>query len=257
MVGLVASSAVSPHVFFSVEPAAGAVDGMDAQTQWRAGASASRLSYKNATIAVFAINLLATALLLRNHFSSWPRFAGGHRFDSAQLQYIWESEELRRAMEPVDLIRRVKEIEQEAYSEHGMTTQEDAKQTAAVDLSKRLKDLRAGNDGSSQKALEEWRKRKMERARQRAIGKNGTASDTSPHPHRPQPISLSSSPVVWWSPPRRPCVAASAAHTNLVHAEKPRGRPAPREAISVQSKLQAPSASSRVKGVFHHKTQAK
>ena len=26
---------------------------------------------------------------------------------AAQLRYIWESEELRRAMEPVDLIRRV------------------------------------------------------------------------------------------------------------------------------------------------------
>jgi hypothetical protein len=47
----------------------------------------------------------------------------------------------------------VKEIEQEAYGEHGMATDEDPKQTAAVDLSKRLKDLRAGNDGSSQKGF--------------------------------------------------------------------------------------------------------
>jgi hypothetical protein len=45
----------------------------------------------------------------------------------------------------------VKEIEQEAYGEHGMSTQEDSKQTAAVDLSKRLEDLRKGNDGSSQR----------------------------------------------------------------------------------------------------------
>ncbi|PUZ78238.1 hypothetical protein GQ55_1G437200 [Panicum hallii var. hallii] len=146
---------------------------MDAQPNWRAGTAASRLSYKNATIAVCAFNLLVAALLLHNYFSSWTRIAGGDQFDSAQLRYIWESEELRRAMEPVDLIRRVKEIEQEAYGEHGMATQEDPKQTAAVDLSNRLKDLRAGNDGSSQKALEEWRKRKMERARQRAIEKNG------------------------------------------------------------------------------------
>ncbi|KAL6912348.1 hypothetical protein ACP4OV_001153 [Aristida adscensionis] len=151
---------------------------MDAQPPWRAGAGAgaSRLSYRNATIAVCAFNLLVAALLLHNYFSSWPRLAGGDRFDSAQLRFIWESEEMRRAMEPVDLIRRVKEIEQEAYGEHTMTTQEDPKQTAAVDLSKRLKDLRAGNDGSSQRALEEWRKRKMERARQRAIEKNGTTS---------------------------------------------------------------------------------
>ncbi|KAI3937883.1 hypothetical protein MKW92_015607, partial [Papaver armeniacum] len=32
-----------------------------------------------------------------------------------QLQYIMESEEIRRSMEPVELIKRVKEIEQEAY----------------------------------------------------------------------------------------------------------------------------------------------
>ncbi|OEL27277.1 hypothetical protein BAE44_0011703 [Dichanthelium oligosanthes] len=165
---------------------------MDAQPNWRSGTAASRLSYKNATIAVCAFNLLVAALLVRNYFSSWTRITGGDQFDSAQLWYIWESEELRRAMEPVDLIRRVKEIEQEAYGEHSMATQEDPKQTAAVDLSKRLKDLRAGNDGSSQKdcsyqlviglflnrviSLEEWRKRKMERARQRAIEKNGTSS---------------------------------------------------------------------------------
>jgi len=137
--------------------------------------AASRISYKNATIAVCAFNLLVSALLLHNSYSSWAGIPGGDQFDSAQLRYIWESEELRRAMEPVDLIRRVKEIEQEAYGDHGMATQ-DPKQTAAVDLSNRLKDLRAGNDGSSQKALEEWRKRKMERARQRAIEKNGTSS---------------------------------------------------------------------------------
>lgn len=47
----------------------------------------------------------------------------------------------------------MKEIEQEAYGEHGMATDEDPKQTAAVDLSKWLKDLRAGNDGSSQKGF--------------------------------------------------------------------------------------------------------
>ncbi|XP_051191730.1 uncharacterized protein [Lolium perenne] len=151
---------------------------MDAQATWRAGSVGSRMSYKNATLALCAINVLAVALLLRNHFSAWPRLAGSHRFDSAQLRYIWESEELRRAMEPADLIKRVKEIEQESYGEHGMSTQEDPKQTAAVDLSNRLKDLRQGNDGSSQRALEEWRKRKMERARQRAIDKDAAMPGT-------------------------------------------------------------------------------
>lgn len=77
-------------------------------------------------------------------------------------------------MEPLELIKRIKEIEQEAFHEPETEVQQLPKQTAAVDLSKRLKDLRAMNDANSLKALEEWRKRKMERARQREMEKNGT-----------------------------------------------------------------------------------
>lgn len=49
----------------------------------------------------------------------------------------------------IDYITQVKEIEQEAYGEPGMSATQEG--TAAVDLSKRLKDLRQGNDGSSQR----------------------------------------------------------------------------------------------------------
>lgn len=89
-----------------------------------------------------------------------------------------ESEQIRRTIEPIDLIKRIKEIEEEAYTESGMETKQVPKQTVAVDLSKRLNDLRAMSDANSFKALEEWRKRKMERARQREIDKNATISAT-------------------------------------------------------------------------------
>ncbi|KAE8076134.1 hypothetical protein FH972_014800 [Carpinus fangiana] len=77
-------------------------------------------------------------------------------------------------MQPLELIKRVREIEQEVYAEPETLQQKDTKQTAAVDLSKRLNDLRSFNDASSLKALEEWRKRKMERARRRELERNGT-----------------------------------------------------------------------------------
>ncbi|KAH1190116.1 hypothetical protein GmHk_20G057752 [Glycine max] len=93
-----------------------------------------------------------------------------------QLNYIKESEEIRLAMLPVELIKRVREIEQEVYTEPETAQKKDTKLTAAVDLSKRLKDFRSLNDAASLKALEEWRKRKMERARQRELEKNGTTS---------------------------------------------------------------------------------
>jgi hypothetical protein len=80
----VASSAL---LFFSGERFDTAVDGMDAPHPWRAGAGASRLSYKNATIAVCAFNLLAVSFLLHNYFTSWPRIAGGDQFDSGMV--LW------------------------------------------------------------------------------------------------------------------------------------------------------------------------
>lgn len=77
-------------------------------------------------------------------------------------------------MRPLELIKRVKEIQQEAYAKPETVKEKDTKQTVAGDLSKRLKDLRSVNDATSFKALEEWRKRKMERARLRELEKNGT-----------------------------------------------------------------------------------
>lgn len=70
----------------------------------------------------------------------------------------------------------MREIEQESYAEPETDQHKEMKQTAAVDLSKRLTNVRTFSDPASQKALEEWRKRKIERARQREMGRNATAA---------------------------------------------------------------------------------
>ncbi|KAJ6318814.1 hypothetical protein OIU76_014213 [Salix suchowensis] len=103
-------------------------------------------------------------------------FRMNSELNGVALSYIKESEEMRLALQPWNLIKRIKEIEQEAHVEPETVQHKDTKQTAAVDLSKRLQDIRSLNDASSLKALEEWRKRKMERARQRALEKNGTGT---------------------------------------------------------------------------------
>ncbi|XP_042464904.1 uncharacterized protein LOC122047593 [Zingiber officinale] len=144
---------------------------MESQMYWKA-----RLSFKNATIVVCFLNFLAFLLLMQGFFASPKRGAdGGRQMDPAQIRYILESEEIRRAMEPLELIKRIKEIEQEAHTQPDHEIQQVPKQNAAVDLAKRLRD-RAMNDASSQQALEEWRKRKMERARKREIEKNITTA---------------------------------------------------------------------------------
>ncbi|KAH0461231.1 hypothetical protein IEQ34_008806 [Dendrobium chrysotoxum] len=143
---------------------------MDGLPWWR-----MRFSYRNATIVVCFLNVVAATFLLRGFFSfADKRIARANQPNLAQMRYIMESEQIRRSMEPLDLIKRIKEIEEEALTEPGMETKQVPKQTAAVDLSKRLNDLRAMNDANSLKALEEWRKRKMERARQRQIERNTT-----------------------------------------------------------------------------------
>ncbi|CAI8606234.1 unnamed protein product [Vicia faba] len=146
---------------------------MEVQQWWKL-----RFSFKSATIIVCFLNIITAIFLLHDFFTSpytRTKFSTAN-YNPAQLIYIKESEEIRLAMLPLELIKRVKEIEQEGYTAPETAQKKDTKQTAAVDLSKRLKDFRSVNDASSFKALEEWRKRKMERAKQRELEKNGTGS---------------------------------------------------------------------------------
>ncbi|KAK7827059.1 uncharacterized protein LOC111996533 [Quercus suber] len=146
---------------------------MEVAQSWRL-----KFSFRNATIVVCFLNVLAALLLLQGFLSSsFSRSKiSASQYNSAQIRYIKESEEIRLAMQPLELMKRVREIEQEVYAQPETVQQKDSKQTAAVDLSKRLKDFRSANDAASLKALEEWRKRKMDRARQRELEKNGTVT---------------------------------------------------------------------------------
>ncbi|XP_060179234.1 uncharacterized protein LOC132609335 [Lycium barbarum] len=134
------------------------------QHRWRL-----RWSFKNATIIVTLFNMVTALCLLHSFFSS----SSSTRPSSVE-RYMKEAEEIRRAMLPVELIKRVKEIQKEAYVELDPVQQKDAKQIAAVDLISRLNNYRSYSDSGSMKVREEWRKRKMERARQRELEKNGT-----------------------------------------------------------------------------------
>ncbi|KAF7807145.1 BAR domain-containing protein [Senna tora] len=146
---------------------------MEVQQWWRV-----RFSFRNATILVCLFNVVTAIFLIQGFLATanTRNRLSAPNSNSDQLSYIKQSEEIRLAMLPLELIKRVREIEQEANTEPEKVQQKDIKQTAAVDLSKRLKDFRSLNDAASLKALEEWRKRKMERARQRQLEKNGTSS---------------------------------------------------------------------------------
>ncbi|GAB2295324.1 hypothetical protein Dimus_029496 [Dionaea muscipula] len=138
---------------------------METQQSWK-----MRYSFKNATIMVCSFNVAIAIFLVQKFlFPSSSRNSSNHP-DSVRLRYIKESEEIRQAMMPLELIRRVREIELEVNAKPEMVQQKDTKQTAALDLSKRFNNVRSFSYPASMKALEEWRKRKMERARQREFG---------------------------------------------------------------------------------------
>ncbi|KAG6395266.1 hypothetical protein SASPL_145907 [Salvia splendens] len=172
------------------------------QHQW-SRAVKSRLSYKNATILVCLFNITTVLLLLHGFLyspSSKSPISNKAEINyvvysvkqkvclllnldvllilcgTALYRHIKESEDIRRTLIPRDLIKRVREIGEDVYVETEQIPQKDAKQTAAVDLRSRLNNFRSYSDAGSNKALEEWRKRKMERARQRSLVKDGTAS---------------------------------------------------------------------------------
>ncbi|KAL1339685.1 hypothetical protein AAHE18_U057200 [Arachis hypogaea] len=121
-------------------------------------------SFRNATIVVCFINVITALFLLhgfltssytRNKLSSLNSNPGyvlnSIGSDRTQFSYIKESEEIRLAMLPLELIKRVREIEQDVYTESETGQKKDSKQTAAVDLSKRLKDTYSLNDAASLK----------------------------------------------------------------------------------------------------------
>ncbi|XP_051127554.1 uncharacterized protein LOC127249005 [Andrographis paniculata] len=151
---------------------------MHQQQWWRA--VKSRLTYKNATLVVCLCNVIAALFLLHCVFFH-PSSSRSAVSQKALLRHMKESEDIRRSMVPVDLIRRVREIREEEHAEAEEIQQKDVKvkQTAAVDLISRLNNFRSYSDPGSVKAIEEWRRRKMERARQRSLVKNGTGVSSS------------------------------------------------------------------------------
>ncbi|XP_052116423.1 uncharacterized protein LOC107483567, partial [Arachis duranensis] len=100
----------------------------------------------NVITALFLLHGFLTSSYTRNKLFSLNS-------NPAQFSYIKESEEIRLAMLPLELIKRVREIEQDVYTESETAQKKDSKQTAAVDLSKRLKDTCSLNDAASLKGI--------------------------------------------------------------------------------------------------------
>eukprot|EP00252_Welwitschia_mirabilis_P014774 TRINITY_DN3275_c0_g1_i5.p1 TRINITY_DN3275_c0_g1~~TRINITY_DN3275_c0_g1_i5.p1 ORF type:complete len:117 (+),score=22.71 TRINITY_DN3275_c0_g1_i5:131-481(+) len=104
------------------------------------------LSLKNITIAVSVFNLVGVVLLLHSIFlRHYSR--NQPQFEEEQLRYIEDAARTRYAMEPVDLIKRVKQIQMESEDgTHIESREEILREHQATELSKRLNDAKNPSD---------------------------------------------------------------------------------------------------------------
>ncbi|MCO5567663.1 hypothetical protein L7F22_021357 [Adiantum nelumboides] len=142
-----------------------------------------RYSFRVATLVVCCFNIVAAIYLLQSLigplFSSPSSAAGAFvritdssatavRYTPEQLDRIKEAISIWRAAEPVDLINRVKEIQEESAGVYNLKETRSVKKPGAVALVERLKEIRDSKSKTDQEALEEWRRKKLEEAKRRS-----------------------------------------------------------------------------------------
>lgn len=145
-----------------------------------------RCSYRIATIAVCSCNIVAALYVLQSlitplFFTPYPSAltAGvlvqtgrsplsAVRYTQEQLNRMKEAVSVWKAAVPLELIKRVKEIQEESVGVYGSKQDGVVKGGEASGLVQRLKELRDSSSKTDQEALEEWRKKKLEEAKKRS-----------------------------------------------------------------------------------------
>lgn len=142
-----------------------------------------RCSYRIATIVVCSCNIVAALYILQSlitplFFTPYPSAGvlvqtgrsplSAVRYTQEQLNRMKETVSVWKAAVPLELIKRVKEIQEESAGVYGSKQDGVVKGGEASGLVQRLKELRDSSSKTDQEALEEWRKKKLEEAKKRS-----------------------------------------------------------------------------------------
>lgn len=137
----------------------------------------------NLVVALYVLHSLLTPLYIITSSSLAGPANDGHnlfqaaKFTEDELKQMSEAITVRRASEPVDLIRRVKEIEEESYREAVREKRSHSTMVKlAHELLQQLKEFKGDGDSDEQEALEEWRKKKLEEAKKQEAMKGSVNS---------------------------------------------------------------------------------
>lgn len=122
----------------------------------------------NLVVALYVLHSLLTPLYIITSSSLAGPANDAHLFQEDEVKRMREAIKVRQASQPVDLIRRVKEIEEESYRKDVREKRsQSTTEKLAQELLQRLNEFKGDGDSIEQQALEEWRKKKLEEVKKR------------------------------------------------------------------------------------------
>ncbi|XP_031271492.1 uncharacterized protein LOC116129895 [Pistacia vera] len=138
-------------------------------------------SYKKTTLIVCSINIVIALYVLRSIYGSIYVFSNNDlnvvKYTPDQIRKMEESIRIRRANEPIELVKLLKESKQDFSEESMVELPRPVKERMTDEILRRLRSLNAtGDEDAQREAVESWRKEKLEEAKQLSVGRQGMNS---------------------------------------------------------------------------------
>ncbi|XP_040999112.1 uncharacterized protein LOC121244930 [Juglans microcarpa x Juglans regia] len=145
-------------------------------------------SYRKTTLVVCCINIVIALYVLRSLYSSLYIYSGNVsrnvvNYTPDQIRKMEESIRIRRASEPLELVKLVKELKEGlSRGEVVVELPRPLKQKISDEILKSLKNLNVSANVTEQReAVESWRREKLDEAKRRLTNTGGTLNSTIPH----------------------------------------------------------------------------
>ncbi|XVE94866.1 hypothetical protein REPUB_Repub02eG0046700 [Reevesia pubescens] len=144
------------------------------------GSGSGQCSFKRITLIVCSVNIVIALYVLRSLYSSLYIYSNKDnvvKYTPDQIRKMEESIKIRRAIEPIELVKLVKRLKHEFWSEESVAELPQAvKQKITDEILQRLRSLRPNaNVTEQQEVVETWRKEKLKEAKL-ALGREGLNS---------------------------------------------------------------------------------
>ncbi|GKV04660.1 hypothetical protein SLEP1_g16789 [Rubroshorea leprosula] len=152
--------------------------------KWGLGLSSGLCSYKRTTLIVCLLNIVIALYVLRSLYASLYVYSNNGNvveYSPDQIRKMEESIRIRRASEPIQLLKLVKQLKHEFSKENSVVELPRAvKQRITDEVLQRLRGLKANANMSEQReAVERWRTERLEDAKKLAIVREGLNSTLS------------------------------------------------------------------------------